>query len=34
MSEFFFCRNLSVNFWDINSPIKKAVWQPYFAKYP
>jgi len=34
MSEFFFCRILSALFWDTNSPVKKAVWQPYLAKYP
>ncbi len=34
MLEFFFCRNLSVHFWGTKPTIKKAVWQPYFAKYP
>jgi len=34
-SGFFFCRILSARFWDTNnSTIKKAVWQPYSAKYP
>jgi len=34
MSEFSFCRILSAHIWDTCSTIDKAVWQPYFAKYP